>query len=96
LLQQHSVVTRKWLIGLLTDLRSKGFTTLAIIDTQMHPKEETQAILGLFDGELRISQSDSEKGLEKSLKVIKLHNQKYLNRDLSLTRKKDSVEVGIL
>ncbi|NIU39595.1 hypothetical protein GWN65_06420, partial [Candidatus Bathyarchaeota archaeon] len=29
LLQHHAVTTRRWLAGLLPDLRSKGFTTLA-------------------------------------------------------------------
>jgi hypothetical protein len=53
LLQHHAINTRKWLSGLLADLKAKGFTTLAVIDPQIHPKEEVQAILGLFEVELK-------------------------------------------
>lgn len=36
---------------LLATLKSKGFTILAAIDPQMHPPEELQVVLGVFDGE---------------------------------------------
>ena len=88
LLQHHAVVTRKWLSGLLTDFRSKGFTTLAVINPHMHSQEEVQAILGLFEGEIRIYEKETEKGLEKTLRIRKLYNQKYLDSDLILTREK--------
>jgi hypothetical protein len=48
LLQHRAVITRKWLSGLLADLKSKGFTTIAVINQEMHPAEEVQAITGLF------------------------------------------------
>jgi len=86
LLQHHAVTTRKWLSSLLTNLKSKGFTTLAVIDPRMHPSEEVQAILGLFDGEITIAQKESNKGLKKVLKILKLYNQEYLEDELTLTR----------
>ena len=49
LLQHHAVQTRRWLTSLLTELKSTGFATLAVLDPQMHPSEEFHAILGLFD-----------------------------------------------
>ena len=82
LLQHHAVVTRKWLSSLLTNLKFKGFTILAVIDPTMHPPEETQAILGLFDGEIRIAERQGAKGLEKLLKVVKLYNQNYLKDEV--------------
>jgi KaiC/GvpD/RAD55 family RecA-like ATPase len=86
LLQHHAVTTRKWLSSLLTNLKSKGFTTLAVIDPLMHSSEEVQAILGLFDGEITIEQKESNKGLKKVLKILKLYNQEYLEDELTLTR----------
>jgi len=86
LLQHHAVVTRKWLSGLLPDLKAKGFTTLAAINPQMHPQEEVQAILGLFEGEIRISERETDKGLEKILRIRKLYNQRYLDNEISVTR----------
>jgi KaiC/GvpD/RAD55 family RecA-like ATPase len=85
LLQHHAVTTRKWLSGLIPDLRSKGFTTLAVINPQMHSQEEVQAILGLFEGEIKIYEKETEKGPEKILRIKKLYNQKYLEKELILT-----------
>jgi KaiC/GvpD/RAD55 family RecA-like ATPase len=86
LLQHHAIIARKWLSGVLADLRAKSFTTLAIVNPQMHPQEEVQAILGLFEGEIRISEKETEKGIEKILRVRKLYNQRYLENELTLTR----------
>jgi hypothetical protein len=88
LLQHRAVITRKWLSGLLPDLKSRGFTTLAIVNPQMHPTEEVYAILGLFDGEIRISEKDTAKGLEKVLRIRKLYNQRYVESELIVTRQK--------
>ena len=86
LLQHHAITTRKWLSALLQDLKSRGFSTLAVIDPQMHPPEETQAILGLFEGEIRVTEKETAKGTEKVLKIRKLYNQKYLENELTLTK----------
>ena len=86
LLRHKAITTRKWLSGLLSDLKAKGFTTLAVIDPQMHPKEEVQAISSLFEGEFRVTERQSAKGPEKVLRVTKLYNQKYFNQELTLNR----------
>ncbi len=78
LLQHHAVLTRKWLSELIPDLKSKGFTTIAVINPQMHPKEEVQAIMDLFDGELNINEKEAEEEKRKILRVTRLHNQRYL------------------
>jgi predicted ATPase len=88
LLQHHAVITRKWLSALLPDLKAKGFTTLAVIDPQMHPPEESRAIISLFDGEIAITEKETAKGPEKTLRVRKLVNQKYLEGELALTKEK--------
>jgi KaiC/GvpD/RAD55 family RecA-like ATPase len=88
LLQHRAVITRKWLSGLLPDLRSRGFTTLAVINPQMHPTEEVHAILGLFDGEIRISERETQMGLEKILRVRKMYNQKYVESGITVTRQR--------
>ena len=88
LLQHHAVITRKWLSGLLADLRARGFTTLATVNPKMHPPEEFQAILSLFEGEINISEKETTKGLRQVLRIRKLYNQKYLEKELTLTREK--------
>jgi KaiC/GvpD/RAD55 family RecA-like ATPase/tetratricopeptide (TPR) repeat protein len=87
LLQHHAVTTRKWLNDFLLSLKLNGFTTLAVVDPHMHTPEEVQAILGLFDGEIRISEKQNAKGImEKVLKIRRLYNQKYLEDELTLTK----------
>jgi KaiC/GvpD/RAD55 family RecA-like ATPase len=88
LLQHHAVITRKWLSGLLPDLKARGFTTLAVINPQMHPQEEVQAISGLFEGEIRITERETEKGPEKILRIRKLYNQRYVDTEFMLTKEK--------
>ncbi len=90
LLQHHAVITRKWLSGLLSDLRSRGFTTLAVVNPQMHPTEEVHAILGLFDGHINISEIENQMGLKKILRIRKMYNKRYLETGISVT--KDRIE----
>ena len=88
LLQHRAVKTRRWLNDLITELKSKGFTTLAVMNPKMHSPQEVHAILGLFDGEINIYEKESEKGLEKFLKIKKMYNQKYLESELPLRRQR--------
>jgi hypothetical protein len=50
--------------------------------------EEVQAILGLFEGEIKISEKETVRGIEKVLRVRKLYNQRYLENELTLTRER--------
>jgi tetratricopeptide (TPR) repeat protein/KaiC/GvpD/RAD55 family RecA-like ATPase len=86
LLQHHAVQTRRWLAGLIPELQAEEFTTLALIDPQVHPSEELHAILGLFEGEINIFEKETEKGLERYLKIKKMSNHKYLENELPLKR----------
>jgi uncharacterized repeat protein (TIGR01451 family) len=88
LLQHHTVQTRRWLIDLIPELKSRGFATLAVMNPQMHSSQEVHAILGLFDGEINIYEKESEKGLEKFLKVKKMYNQRYLESELPLRKER--------
>lgn len=82
LLQHHAVQTRKWLNGLIPELKSKEFTTLAVMNPYMHASEEVQAIVGLFEGEISIYEKESGAGLEKFLRIRKMHNQRYLEQEM--------------
>ena len=84
LLQHHVVNTRRWLSTLLPTLKSKGFTVLAVIDPAIHPSEETQAVLGLFEGEISIHDKETTKGISRFLKIRKMTGQKYLKNETSL------------
>jgi tetratricopeptide (TPR) repeat protein len=86
LLQHHAVETRRWLTALLTKLKSEGFTTLAVMDPEMHSPQEARAVLDLFDGEINIFEKQTEKGSERHLKIKRMSDQKYLDNEILLTR----------
>jgi TolB-like protein/Tfp pilus assembly protein PilF/KaiC/GvpD/RAD55 family RecA-like ATPase len=86
LLQHHAVQTRRWLTSLLAELKSTGFTILAVIDPQMHSSEELHAILGLFDGDINVYEKETEEGLRKFLKIRKMGNSKFVKDELPLSR----------
>jgi KaiC/GvpD/RAD55 family RecA-like ATPase len=88
LLQHNAVITRKWLSGLISDFKSKGFTILAVFNHRMHQQHDVEAILGLFEGEIRISERETERGRERILRIRKLLNQPYLTNEFPLTKEK--------
>jgi KaiC/GvpD/RAD55 family RecA-like ATPase len=88
LLQHHTVSTRRWLTSIISELRSKGFTTLAVMNPHMHHQEEVQAILDLFEGEISVYEKETRKGLEKFVRIKKMYNQRYLEIELSLKKER--------
>ena len=86
LLQHHAVQTRKWLNALIPQLKSNGFTTLAVIDSEVHSPQEIRTIAGVFQGEIDIYEKETSKVPEKFLKIRKMTNQKYSDIELLLRR----------
>jgi predicted ATPase/KaiC/GvpD/RAD55 family RecA-like ATPase len=85
LLQHHAQVTRKWLTNVLSNLKSKGFTVLATLDPTMHPSDEAQAIVSIFDGEVQIAEKETAEGLQRIVRVRRLYGHKYKDQQLVLT-----------
>ncbi len=88
LLQHHTVQTRKWINALIPELKSKGFTTLAVLDPEIHPQHEVRAIVGIFEGEINIYEKETQKGLQRLLKIRKMANQEYSDSELPLRKEK--------
>ena len=88
LLQHHAVQTRRWLNSLIPELKSEGFTTLAVVNPEIHPHEEVRAIVGIFDGEIDIYEKETDRGLRKTLRVKKMTNQEYSKSELPLRMEK--------
>jgi len=88
LLQHRAVQTRRWLTGLLPELKSKNFTTLMVMNPQMHSPEEVQAILGLFEGEMNIYEREGEREMRKYLRIKKMFNQRYVENEMLLRKER--------
>jgi KaiC/GvpD/RAD55 family RecA-like ATPase len=85
LLHHHADQTRRWLSGLIPELRSRGFTTLAVINPQMHSPEELHAVLDLFECEIVIYRKTKE-DLTKYLRIKKMYNHRYVESELVLKK----------
>lgn len=59
LLQHGALSARKWASDLIRKLKANGFTILALLDNTLHEVKEVQAVVGVFDGEMEISERDS-------------------------------------
>jgi len=88
LLEYGAKTTRKWLAELLTDMGSKGFTVLAVVNPEMHTPDQTGALLGLFDGEISLYQTQDPHECRKSIRIKKLRNQDYIKNPICLTKQK--------
>ena len=88
LLHHKADTTRKWIAELITELTSKSFTILAVMDPSMHPADQANAVLNLFDGEISITQCDDPLDCKKSIQVKKLRGQDYIKNPICLTKQK--------
>jgi len=84
LLKHKAEATRRWISELITEMASKCFTILAVMDPEMHPSDQSKAVLNLFDGEISIIQSDDPLDCKKSILVKKLRNQDYIKNPICL------------
>ena len=66
----------------------KIITTIAILNPKMHPQQEIQAILDLFDGEISIQEKQLTREIIRKLEIKRLHSKKYLSTTLTLRRNK--------
>ena len=85
LLQHQALQTRRWLTGLLPELKSRSFIIFAVIDPGMHSSQEIRAVLDLFEGEINIYE---KKDIGKFLKIKRMANQEYLESELHLSKGK--------
>ena len=84
LLRHKALQTRKWLTELLERLRSKGITTLAVLNPYMHSAEDVQAIVDLFDGNVEIFEKESEGGTRKYLRIKWMHGVETAEKEVRL------------
>jgi len=82
LLRHHGQVTRKWLTDVLARAKTNRMTTLATLNMKMHPPEEAQAVIEMFDGHIELQEEDVLTRGAKMIRVKKLGGQKFVEKDL--------------
>jgi KaiC/GvpD/RAD55 family RecA-like ATPase len=84
LLRYGAEATRRWISELITDMGSKGFTMLAVLDPSMHAADQANAIINLFDGEISLYQTEDPMECKKSLRIKNLRNQDFIKNSICL------------
>ncbi|OEU44361.1 MAG: hypothetical protein BBJ60_10285 [Desulfobacterales bacterium S7086C20] len=84
LLMHETRVVRRWLMDLLTMFKQLNITTLSTLDPGMHSTDEVRIIIDLFEGHLDITEKRVDNNTETMLRVKRLYNKKYQNKDLEL------------
>lgn len=87
LLQHGATRTRRWLTGLLPELKSRGFTVTATVNPQMHSPVDVQAILDLFEGEITIHEKLQRGRTRRYLKIKRMYNQRYVEDEVLLAKR---------
>ncbi len=52
----------------------------------MHPSEELQAIVDVFNGKMRVSEKETSEGTKQVIKIKRLVNKKYSDKEIVLTK----------
>ena len=84
LLFNQSVTTRKWLRETISKFKDKNFTILAVVNPRMHPKEETEALLDLFDGQIDLYEKEFEGSSKMCMRIKKLKDSQYSTNETFL------------
>lgn len=84
LLMHETRVVRRWLMDLLTMFKQLNITTVSTLDPGMHSTDEARIIIDLFEGHLDITEKRVDGAQETMLRVKRLYNKKYQNKDLKL------------
>ena len=86
LLRLKALTSRRWLSELIPRLKSRGFTIVATLNPYMHPREETSAIIDLFDGHIDIYEKEEQGRTEFLLRIRRMYGQRYVRKELRLDR----------
>lgn len=84
LLRHKALQTRKWLSELLAKLRARDITTLAVLNPSMHPAEEVEAVVDIFDGDLEISERVVQGERQKILGIRWMHGTEITEKEIPL------------
>lgn len=85
LLSNETPNVRKWLRDCITKFKHNGFTVIATLNPHMHSKEETYALLDLFDGHVDLYEKEANPD-GTFMKIKRLNNAKYSNKETLLVR----------
>ncbi|MGQ9543591.1 MAG: DNRLRE domain-containing protein [Candidatus Bathyarchaeia archaeon] len=86
LLQHGPASTRKWLLDYVSRMKSRFLTTIAILNSQMHPREELEALLDVFDGQIEIWEEKVDGEFRRYLRIKRMYNVDYIDETIPVMK----------
>jgi KaiC/GvpD/RAD55 family RecA-like ATPase len=88
LLRNKAVTTRKWLSEFIAKHKATHFTIIATLDPTVTSKEDSQTIIGVFEGVIEIYERELQERSRRFLVVKKMYGHDYSEDELMLDRHK--------
>jgi KaiC/GvpD/RAD55 family RecA-like ATPase len=87
ILLTHHGATRRWLIDILTRVKSNHVTCVATLNPAMHPQTESQGVLEAFDGQIDLYEAEIQVR-PKLIRVRRLGGRKFIDTELRVDKDK--------
>ncbi|MEM2123537.1 MAG: hypothetical protein QXE79_07880 [Candidatus Bathyarchaeia archaeon] len=84
LIQHKGSTTRKWLLELIPRLKRTCGIILATVNPRMHPKEDLNAILSIFQGQIDILEGTKRGRLYRKILVSRMYNVYYSKKGFKI------------
>ena len=86
LLRNKVLTSRRWLTDFIGRRKAAGFTVIATLDPSIAPKEDVQAIVGVFDGVIEFFEKELQERARRFLVIKKMYGREYSDSELMLDR----------
>ncbi|MGC8849077.1 MAG: DUF7504 family protein, partial [Candidatus Bathyarchaeia archaeon] len=84
LIQHRGPTTRKWLLELIPRLKRMDAIILAIVNPRMHRKEDLNAVISIFDGQIDIIEGTRRGKLYRKILISRMYNVYYSKEGLKI------------
>jgi len=86
LLQHGPTATRQWLFDFISRMKSKYVTLFVALNSKMHSKEDLEALLDLFDGQIDLWDEKTDAGSRKFVRVRRMYRERYSDESLPIEK----------
>ncbi|MBS7644753.1 hypothetical protein KEJ44_01745 [Candidatus Bathyarchaeota archaeon] len=84
LIQHKGPTTRKWLLELIPRLKRMDGITLATVNPRMHRREDLNAVISIFDGQIDILEGTKRGRLYRKVLVSRMYEVDYSRKGLEI------------
>ncbi len=84
LIHHKGTTTRRWLLELIPRMKRMKGMVLATVDSKMHLKEDLYAILGVFDGQVDITEEKKKGKIQRKISLSRMYGISYSKEEIQI------------